>query len=181
MKTAQWIAFVGMMVLAALFVSSCSTQAEASAQDETAFTPTARTVPPSGEQPSAPAVPPTGVEEPPAASAPATAEFTLRTIVKDGSLGYIGVGGEIDGIINPDLVVRPGVTIHITLVNGDGMPHDLFLPDFSAHTAYVNKIGSSTDISFTTGDRQPGAYVYYCTVPGHRQAGQEGKLIVAAP
>lgn len=108
-------------------------------------------------------------------------EFTLKTITNNGGLAYIGVGGEIDGIVNPDLSVQPGDVVRVTLVNGDGMPHDLLLPDFDAKTSYVSKIGEQTEVIFQVGDMQPGTYVYYCTVPGHRQAGQEGKLIVSTP
>lgn len=108
-------------------------------------------------------------------------EFTLKTITNNGGLAYIGIGGEIDGIVNPDLTVQPGDVVHVTLVNGDGMPHDLLLPDFDVKTSYVSKIGEQTEVIFQVGDMQPGTYVYYCTVPGHRQAGQEGKLIVSTP
>jgi len=34
------------------------------------------------------------------------------------------------------------------------------------------------EIVFTVGKNQSGTYPYFCTVPGHRQAGMEGKLIV---
>jgi len=107
------------------------------------------------------------------------AEFTLKTAAKNGKLLYIGVGGEIDGIINPDLVVQPGDVVRVVLVDGDGMPHDLFLPDWDVKSDYVVKIGDETELVFEVGDMQSGTYVYYCTVPGHRQAGQEGKLVVA--
>jgi len=105
-------------------------------------------------------------------------EFTLQTIAENGQLLYIGVGGDIDGIINPDLVVQSGAVVHIILTNGDGMVHDLFLPDFDTKTDYVKKLGDQTEIVFETGDMQAGSHVYYCTLPGHRKAGQEGKLIV---
>ena len=106
------------------------------------------------------------------------AEFTLKTIAEGGKLLYIGVGGEIDGIINPDLVVLPDAVVRITLINGDGMVHDLFLPDIDVKTDYVRKIGDQAEIIFEIGRMQPGSFVYYCTLPGHRKAGQEGKLIV---
>ena len=107
--------------------------------------------------------------------------FTLQTIAEGGKLLYIGVGGEIDGIVNPDLVVEPGADVRIILINGDGMPHDLFLPDLNMKTGYVKSIGESTETAFEIGNMQPGSYVYYCTLPGHRKAGQEGKLIVSKP
>jgi len=104
--------------------------------------------------------------------------FTLKTIANNGKLAYLGISGEIDGIVNPDLFVQVGSDVQIILVNGDGMPHDLFLPDFDTKTDYVIKIGDQTEIEFEVGEVQPGVYVYYCTVPGHRQAGQEGKFVV---
>ncbi len=112
------------------------------------------------------------------ASNPTTVSFTLKTIGNKGKLTYIGIGGEIDGVVNPDLVVQVGSVVQIILINGDGMPHDLFLPDFDTKTDYVIKIGDQTKIKFEVGEVQPGVYVYYCTVPGHRQAGQEGKFVV---
>jgi len=108
-------------------------------------------------------------------------EFTLKTITNHGGLAYEGIGGNIDGLVNPDLNVQPGEVVRVILINGDGMPHDLYLPDFEVKSEYVSKIGDQTEITFEVGDRQPGTYVYYCTVPGHRQAGQEGKLIVVTP
>ena len=109
-----------------------------------------------------------------------TLEFTLQTIAENGKLAYIGIGGEIDGIVNPDLNVKQGDVVRIVLLNGDGMPHDLFIPDFKTGTEYISKIGDKTEIIFEVGGKQPGEYVYYCTVTGHRKAGQEGKLIVAS-
>lgn len=106
------------------------------------------------------------------------ATFTLKTYAEGGKLLYIGIGGDLDGVINPDLIVEPGSVVRIVLINGDGMPHDLFLPDFNTKTDYVTKIGDQTEIVVDAGEFQPGTYVYYCTVPGHRQAGQEGKLII---
>jgi len=123
----------------------------------------------------APVIP---VDYQPEGSVTIDAEFTLQTIAENGKLLYIGVGGEIDGIINPDLVVQPGAVVHIVLTNGDGMVHDLFLPDFNIKTEYVKKINDRTETIFEVGDVQPGSFVYYCTLPGHRKAGQEGRLIV---
>jgi nitrite reductase (NO-forming) len=110
-----------------------------------------------------------------------TVVFTLQTNVLEGRIVYVGVGGEIDGITNPDLVVQPGGTVRVVLVNGDGMPHDLYLPDFNVKTPLLISKGKTAELSFTLGEDQTGTYVYFCTQPGHRQAGQEGRLIVAEP
>jgi len=123
-------------------------------------------------------IPVTPVDNLPESSTKVDAEFTLKTIAENGKLLYLGVGGDIDGIINPELVVHPGAVVRITLVNGDGMVHDLFIPDLDERTEYVRQIGNQAEITFEIGDMQPGSYVYYCTLPGHRKAGQEGKLIV---
>ena len=108
----------------------------------------------------------------------ADVEFTLETLVSNGKLAYRGIGGEIDGIVNPGLVVQPGAVVRIILLNGDGMQHDLFIPDVNAKTALISKIGLQVDIIFETAGLLPGSYAYYCTVPGHRQAGQEGKFVI---
>jgi nitrite reductase (NO-forming) len=108
-----------------------------------------------------------------------TIEFTLQTAVTKGKMVYIGVGGSIEGLVNPDLEVRTGATVQVTLVNGDGMQHDVSLPDFGATSELVRGRGDSTEIAFEVNSDQSGTFAYFCTVPGHRQAGQEGRLIVS--
>jgi nitrite reductase (NO-forming) len=109
----------------------------------------------------------------PAAS---TAQFTLKTGMSAGKMAFTGVGGAIDGQTNPDLQVQPGQTVQITLVNGDGMIHDLSIPDFNVTSAQVQQQNSQAQITFKAD--KTGVFPYFCTVPGHRQAGMEGKLIV---
>lgn len=105
--------------------------------------------------------------------------FTLQTAMKDGKMVYVGAGGSIEGIINPDLVVGDGVAFQIELVNGDGMPHDLAVPEIGIQTAMVSGKGKSVTTTETASTI--GEYTYYCTVSGHRQAGMEGRLIVREP
>ncbi len=105
--------------------------------------------------------------------------FTLTTAMDTGRMTFVGVGGEIDGVTNPDLMAQPGDTVQITLINGDGMPHDFAIPDLGAHTTLVTAKGQTTDLVFEISE--VGEFAYYCTVSGHRQAGMEGKLIVQYP
>jgi nitrite reductase (NO-forming) len=112
------------------------------------------------------------------ASAGTGARFTLKTAILDGKMVFVGVGGDLDGITNPELHVQPGETVQITLINGDGALHDITLPDFQAASDQVTGRESSTQIAFTAGEA--GVFPYFCSVPGHRQAGMEGKLVVGA-
>ncbi len=112
---------------------------------------------------------------------PTYADFELVTGSADGKLVYIGVGGEIDGVVNPEIHVPAGSTVRITLVNGDGMAHDLIVPEFDAQTAMVRSKDDTAPIEFLVDATQVGTYAYYCTVPGHRQAGQEGIFTVDEP
>ncbi len=118
---------------------------------------------------------PTQAGQPQASPAPAVT-FTLRTGMSGMKLSFTGVGGQIDGQVNPDLHVQTGQSVRIILVNGDGMLHDLSIPDFNVTTAQIQQVNSQAEITFTAS--KAGAFPYFCTLPGHRQAGMEGKLIV---
>ena len=121
---------------------------------------------------------PTLTVEPIPTEPPGQAEFTLRTDYRNGKMIYVGVGGDIDGVVNPDLIVQPNTLVRAILVNGDGMNHDLYFPDFSAKTAKVGRREETAEVTFLVDANQVGVFVYYCTLPGHREAGQEGKMQV---
>jgi nitrite reductase (NO-forming) len=104
--------------------------------------------------------------------------FTLQTGIGEGKLVFIGVGGAIDGVVNPTLEVAPNAVVQITLVDGDGAQHDIAFPDFNAKSDLITGQGSSTSFVFRA-DKE-GEFNYYCTVPGHRQAGMEGFIKVGA-
>jgi uncharacterized cupredoxin-like copper-binding protein len=110
-----------------------------------------------------------------------TVEFTLVTAVGNGRMSYVGRGGEIDGVTNPDLLVKQGDTVRIILKNGDFMQHDLYIPDFDVKTPPVVANGDRVELVFEVKGQPAGVYAYFCTFPGHRQAGQEGKLVIAEP
>lgn len=103
-------------------------------------------------------------------------EYTLTSGMIDGKFTYIGVGGGIDGVSNPVLSANVGDTVKITLTS-DGIEHDISFPDFNATSEHVVGQGSSTTLSFTVD--KGGEFVYFCTLPGHREAGMEGKFSVA--
>lgn len=67
------------------------------------------------------------------------------------------------------------VTVNFT--NQSAVPHDVALEDEAGETiAQTETVAEGTDS--TTAELKPGKYTFYCTVPGHRQAGMEGTLTV---
>ena len=105
-------------------------------------------------------------------------KITLRTTIGEGRMVYVGVGGDIEGVINPNLRVREGDVVQITLINGDGAEHDFVVPEVDARSEFVTGIGSSTTLVFRAGI--VGSFAYYCSVAGHRAAGMEGLVTVIA-
>jgi uncharacterized cupredoxin-like copper-binding protein len=85
----------------------------------------------------------------------------------DGSLVYQPNG----------LQAKPG-NVAITYDNPSQVPHSI-----AVATANGNVVGQVTPFSgakktLTLNDLKPGKYVFYCTVPGHREAGMQGDLTV---
>jgi len=105
-------------------------------------------------------------------------DFTLQTDIVDGHMVFVGHGGTIDDIVNPDLVVKAGTTVRVRVINGDVMSHDLSVPALGAKTQLISGKGAAARLGLTTSEEQEGVYAYFCAVSGHRQAGMEGKLIV---
>lgn len=104
--------------------------------------------------------------------------FKLETGIGQGKMIFTGVGGEIDGVVNPTLQVEPGDVVQITLVNGDGALHDIIVPELDARSDQITGQGSSSVIVFRA--REAGEYVYLCSVPGHQAAGMEGMIQVGS-
>ena len=102
--------------------------------------------------------------------------FTLTTGIVEGKMAFIGVGGAMDGVMNPDLHVKPGDVVEITLVNGDAVVHNLHIDELGVASGDVQAIDQQVKIAFKAD--QEGIFAYYCAVPGHRLAGMEGKLVV---
>jgi nitrite reductase (NO-forming) len=124
----------------------------------------------------APAPAPKVSKQSPAADYTPTVRFRLRTELAEGKMAFVGVGGDIEGVVNPALRVAEGDVVQVGLVNGDGVEHDVVFPDFKASTDRVNRKGASSVTVFRA-DRA-GEFAYFCSLPGHRQAGMEGKIVV---
>jgi nitrite reductase (NO-forming) len=125
--------------------------------------------------PAAPAAPKLSKQSPAAEYTP-NVRFRLRTELGEGKMAFVGVGGDIEGIVNPTLRVNVGDVVQVSLVNNDNVEHDVVFPDFKAGTDRVNRKGASSVTVFRAASA--GEHPYFCSLPGHRQAGMEGKLVV---
>ena len=104
--------------------------------------------------------------------------FTLKTGIATGRMVYIGVGGDINGQVNPTLMVHEGELVQINLINGEGAEHDVVIDQYGARSSIVVGKNASSTFSFTAG--KVGEFAYFCSIAGHRQAGMEGLIQVMA-
>ena len=106
----------------------------------------------------------------------ADAKYTLRSGIADGRMVYVGIGGEIDGKVNPVLTASEGQVVELTLINGEGAEHDIVFPDQNAKSPRVTGKSASTTIAFRA--TKAGDFLYFCSVPGHQLAGMQGQFLV---
>ena len=91
---------------------------------------------------------------------------------------FLGVGGSIDGVRNPQLNVTLGDTVTITITDRVSTGHNLYVEGYDAQSADVMTVGATATVRFTA--TQQGTFAYYCAMPGHRALGMEGKLVVGS-
>jgi nitrite reductase (NO-forming) len=72
----------------------------------------------------------------------ATVTYDLRTVARNGGLDFVGVGGDIDGQVNPSLHAAVGDLVVVNLVNEEPSEHDITFPDFDAHSDHLRGLGS---------------------------------------
>ena len=104
------------------------------------------------------------------------ARYTLRSGIADGRMVYLGVGGTIDGQVNPVLSAAEGQIVQIILINGEGAEHDIVFPDQDVKSPRITGRGASTTIAFRA--TRAGDFTYLCSAPGHELAGMRGQFIV---
>lgn len=65
----------------------------------------------------------------------------------------------------------------VNFTNSSPVPHDVRIEDSSGGDVGGTEVISESSESATV-ELKPGEYTFYCSVPGHRQAGMEGTLTV---
>jgi uncharacterized cupredoxin-like copper-binding protein len=67
--------------------------------------------------------------------------------------------------------------VTIDFENPQALTHDVAIEDAQGNEVGATELIASASDS-TTVNLKPGAYTFYCSVPGHREAGMEGTLTV---
>jgi len=77
---------------------------------------------------------------------------------------------------NPSsLTVTKGDRIKITIRNTGTVTHSFVIDEFNVSSGNIGP-GESTVVEFTVD--KSGTFTYYCSIPGHRELGMEGHIII---
>lgn len=103
-------------------------------------------------------------------------ESTTEGTPAAGTEGGILIEGRDDlSWSQTEVTVKPGDTIQV--VNAGMLDHD-----FTVDELGIAEVISAEPITITIPeDAAPGEYEFYCSVPGHREGGMVGTLIIEAP
>ncbi len=106
---------------------------------------------------------------------PQVVEYTLRTnLGGNPAMSFVGVGGAIEGKLNPTMTAAVGDTVRVNVVDGDGVMHDFTVPDLNLSSGQLMQKDQKAVVEFVA--RKPGEFRYYCNVPGHKDVGMAGVL-----
>ena len=106
-----------------------------------------------------------------------TTEATTEAAAGGGGSIDISAAASGDLAYDQDAVEAPAGALTINFDNPSSTPHDVAVEDEGGtELAKTDVISEST--TSTSADLQAGTYTFFCTVPGHRDAGMEGTLTV---
>ena len=111
------------------------------------------------------------------ATAPGTTT-TTTTGATQGGAQTVKVSSPADGstAFEPSKLTAKAGTVTIDYDNPSPVDHSVAI-EADGETLAESDIAADTTLT-ATANLEPGKYVYYCTVPGHREAGMEGTLTV---
>jgi plastocyanin len=175
------IAISAVLVLAALATAvltsggSSTAGAASNAQTPTeSFAPNPAAPSSSGSQAAAAAPAP-----PSSAAAPAPAPATASAPAKSGAPTSLKLATNPGGLLSFDTKVLSANAgaVTITLTNASPVEHNVAVAQGAAVLGTTPTfLGGSRILTLNL---KPGTYSFYCTVPGHRQAGMEGSLKIS--
>jgi plastocyanin len=103
---------------------------------------------------------------------------TTGTTHTTATEGVIKVEADPNGalaFVQKSLTAKPGRN-RIVLTNKSSVPHDVKIEKDGREIGGTEVVINGT--ADATVDLNPGRYTFFCSVPGHRQAGMEGPLTV---
>lgn len=69
-------------------------------------------------------------------------------------------------------------TVTLKSMNPQSIEHDISIESSDGSINQKGNLVANGDVSEVTVDLKPGTYTFYCSVPGHREGGMQGKLTV---
>lgn len=79
-------------------------------------------------------------------------------------------------VYDKDSLTASAGKVTIDLTNDASVPHDVVIEQGGKKIAATDQItGGKTS---TSAELEPGTYTFYCSVPGHREGGMDGRLAV---
>jgi plastocyanin len=111
-------------------------------------------------------------------AAPATTAATTQSTAATPAEG-LSLASDPGGQLKYDktsLTAKSG-SVAIDFTNKAPLPHNVTVESSSGSTVGATPTFQGGSKTLTL-DMKPGTYKFYCSVPGHRQAGMEGTLVV---
>lgn len=100
------------------------------------------------------------------------AEVLSLTLTVDDGEEIWSFNGSSPG---PTIKVKAVQQVSLTLKNTGTTIHDIVIPDLDVYVAQTAP-GASNAAVFIP--REPGVYEYFCSLPGHKELGMHGQIIV---
>jgi plastocyanin len=122
-----------------------------------------------------------------------TTESTAESTGANGAAGAVGSEGSGGGEASVvEIEAAPGAElayvqkeakakagqVSIDFTNPQSLSHDVAVEDSSGEELGKTELVAQGSSTGTIGNLKPGKYTFFCTVPGHREAGMEGTLVV---
>lgn len=113
------------------------------------------------------------------------AEGKAEEVEKEAEGGSAGSGSTVEVEADPsgnlaftkDKITAKAGQDTVNFTNSSPVPHDVVIEDENGKELGGTEITSEGSASAEV-ELKPGTYTYFCSVPGHRQAGMEGTLTV---
>ncbi len=106
-------------------------------------------------------------------ASPVATPATTETAAAGGATTVAVTAGDL--FFDPkEFTIAANTDVQLTLTNNGALAHDWAVRDQAPKTSLLNPGGSET----ITVNLPAGSYQFYCTVPGHAEAGMVGTLTV---